>query len=67
MKFAVFIEETLQRKIIVEAENIKEAKRFVQTKLDNDEIVLNSDDYDGCRIISVVEEERKRNETIGTI
>ena len=67
MEFAVFIEETLQRKFIVEAKNIKEAKRFVQTKLDNDEIVLNSDDYDGCRIINVVEEERRRNETIGTI
>lgn len=44
-EYVVYVTETLQRKIIVEAETLTEAEEIVQEKYNNEEIVLNELDY----------------------
>ena len=44
-EYVVYITETLQRKIIVEAETLTEAEEIAQEKYNNEEIVLNELDY----------------------
>lgn len=44
-EYVVYVTETLQRKIIVEAETLTEAEEIAQEKYNNEEIVLNELDY----------------------
>lgn len=44
-EYVVYITETLQRKVIVEAETLTEAEEIAQEKYNNEEIVLNELDY----------------------
>lgn len=44
-EYVVYITETLQRKIIVEAETLTEAEEIAQEKYNKEEIVLNELDY----------------------
>lgn len=44
-EFVVYITETLQRKVIVEAETLTEAEEIVQEQYYNGEIELNYLDY----------------------
>lgn len=53
MRYKVLVEETLSRYMFVEAESSMDAQIMVQEKIDNEEVVLGEDDYDGCRIIDV--------------
>ena len=55
MIYEVLIEETLSRTVVVEAETPMDAQILVQEQLDNEQIVLDENDYDGCRIIDVFE------------
>ena len=50
MKYHISIEETLCRIVEVEAENEYDAIDMVQTMYDNEEIVLDADDFLGCNI-----------------
>ena len=54
MKYEVLIEETLSRRVVVEAETSMDAQIKVQEQIDNETIILDENDYDGCRIIYVV-------------
>lgn len=56
MKFKVHIEETLSKDIIVDAETRLDARIMINTKIENGEIVLSSDDFTGCRMIEVIKE-----------
>lgn len=56
MKFKVHIEETLSKDIIVDAETRLDARIMINTKIENGEIVLSSDDFIGCRMIEVIKE-----------
>lgn len=56
MKFKVHIEETLSKDIIVDAETSLDARIMINTKIENGEIVLSSDDFTGCRMIEVIKE-----------
>ena len=56
MKFKVHIEETLSKDIIVDAETRLDARIMINTKIENGEIVLSSDDFTGCRMIEVINE-----------
>ena len=44
-EFVVYITETLQRKVIIEANNESEAINEIADKYYNEEIVLNNTDY----------------------
>ena len=44
-EFVVYITETLQRKVIIEANNESEAINEIADKYHNEEIVLDSTDY----------------------
>lgn len=57
MKYKFHIEEILSKDVIVEAETRLDARVAVEERIKNTEIVLNSDDFSGCRIIEDVEEE----------
>ncbi|MGO3120347.1 MAG: DpnD/PcfM family protein [Moraxellaceae bacterium] len=43
--FTISIEETLQRSVVVEAKTDEEAYELVKNRYDNEEIVLDSDDF----------------------
>lgn len=44
-EYVVYITETLQRKVLVNAETMSDAIEQVQEQYDNSEIVLDSSDY----------------------
>lgn len=44
-KYVVYITETLQRKIIVEAETLTQAEEIAQDKYNNEEVILNELDF----------------------
>lgn len=50
MKFEFEIEETLKRKVTIEAETEEAAIDEIKRKYKNEEIVLSADDYDGYAI-----------------
>ena len=56
MKFKVHIEETLSKDVIVDAETRQDARAMIEEKIENEEIVLSDDDFTGCRIIEVMNE-----------
>ena len=56
MKFKVHIEETLSKDVIVDAETRQDARAMIEEKIENEEIVLSADDFTGCRIIEVMNE-----------
>lgn len=56
MKFKVHIEETLSKDVIVDAETRQDARAMIEEKIKNEEIVLSADDFTGCRIIEVMNE-----------
>lgn len=64
MKFKVHIEETLSKDIIVDAETRLDARIMINTKIENGEIVLSSDDFTGCRMIEVIKEGGNTNRSI---
>lgn len=45
MKFTFDYEETLTRRIVIEADHLSDAIRELETKIDNQEIVLGSEDF----------------------
>lgn len=47
MTFEFEIEETLKRKVAIEAESEEEAIEEIKRQYKNEEIVLTADDYDG--------------------
>lgn len=62
-KYIVEITETLQRQIIIEARNEKEAVKLIEDAYDNEEIVLDGDyitdiDFDAIEIPRSYEYER---------
>ena len=50
-KFGISVKETLKRTVIVEAENLEEAMQKVNDAVENEEIVLEYDDYDEREIV----------------
>ena len=54
--YAVEITETLQRIVYVDAKSAEEAKRNVEERYHNEEIVLDSSDYQDTKI-EVVEDD----------
>lgn len=44
-EFVVYITETLQRKVVVEAKSLTEAEEKVQEAYENEEITLDYNDY----------------------
>lgn len=44
-KYVVYVTETLQRKVIVEAKSLTEAEEKVQEAYENEEITLDYNDY----------------------
>lgn len=44
-EIVVYITETLQRKVKVKAENLTEAEEIAQKMYENEEVVLDSNDY----------------------
>ena len=44
-KYVVYITETLQRKVVVEAKSLTEAEEKVQEAYENEEITLDYNDY----------------------
>lgn len=50
MKFTFEYEETLMRTITIEADHISDAIKEVETKIDNQEIILDSKDFLGAEI-----------------
>lgn len=53
MKYTFEIVETLKRRVTVEAEDLVEAERKVHSAYGNEEIVLDSSDFDGFEIYEV--------------
>lgn len=54
MKYKVHIEETLAKDVIIEAASYKDALNVTHAMLDNEEIVLTTDDYTGERFVEVL-------------
>lgn len=50
MKFTFDYEETLTREIVIEADHLSDAIRELETKIDNQEIVLGAEDFAGGTI-----------------
>lgn len=44
-KYVVYVTETLQRKVVVEAKSLTEAEEKVQEAYENEEITLDYNDY----------------------
>lgn len=44
-EFVVYVTETLQRKVVVEAKSLTEAEEKVQEAYENEEITLDYNDY----------------------
>lgn len=44
-KYEVTVQETLERKVIVEAENQESAEEIVRKAYDRSELILNADDF----------------------
>lgn len=44
-EFVVYVTETLQRKVVVEAKSLTEAEKKVQEAYENEEITLDYNDY----------------------
>ncbi len=44
-KYLVYVTETLQRKVLVEAKSLTKAEEIVQQQYENSEIVLDYNDY----------------------
>ena len=44
-KYVVYVTETLQRKVVVEAKSLTEAEEKVQEAYENEEITLDCNDY----------------------
>lgn len=44
-KYLVYVTETLQRKVLVEAKSLTEAEEIVQQQYENGEVVLDYNDY----------------------
>lgn len=50
-KYAISVREILKRTVIVEAENLEEAIKKVESAVEREEIILDVDDYDDREII----------------
>ena len=50
-QYGISVREILNRTVIVEAENLKEAIRKVEEAVEREEIILDVDDYDDREII----------------
>ena len=44
-KYVVYVTETLQRKVIIEAKSLTEAEEKAQEAYENEEIILDYNDY----------------------
>lgn len=44
-KYLVYVTETLQRKVLVDAESLTKAEEMVQQQYENGEVVLDYNDY----------------------
>lgn len=50
MKFTFDYEETLMRRVVIEADHLSDAIRELETKIDKEEIVLNAEDFLGAEV-----------------
>lgn len=48
-KYEVTVQETLERKVTVEAENLEAAERIVRQEYESSELILNADDFSEVR------------------
>lgn len=55
MKYTFEIKETLMRQVTFESGTLDEALREFYTKFENQEIVLNADDFAGCELSLIPE------------
>lgn len=61
-KFTIAITETLQRRVQVSAENYREAMKMVERQYNNEEIVLNENDYQGVEFEPMDYQEEEEDE-----
>lgn len=50
MKFTFDYEETLTRRVTIDAENLSDAIKELERRIDQEEIVLNAEDFAGGKI-----------------
>lgn len=50
-RYGISVREILKRTVIAEAESLAEAIQNVEEAVENEEIILNADDYDGREIV----------------
>lgn len=61
-KITIAITETLQRRVQVSAENYREAMKMVERQYNNEEIVLNENDYQGVEFEPMDYQEEEEDE-----
>lgn len=61
-KYEVTVQETLERKVTVKAENLEAAERIVRQEYESSELILNADDFSEVRFSTKRVPVRDRNE-----
>ena len=56
MKFIFDYEEVLQRRVVIEADRLSDAIKEVERKIEDEEIVLDAEDFAGGKISMPLEE-----------